>query len=199
MKAATEINFKEIVLVTHEVPNVLPEYIKIKLVPRIQSLTAYSQIMFESLHKHVSGSHILVLQHDGMVHDVNMWDDSFLKYDYIGSPWPADYSSFTDNKGNLRRVGNGGFSLRSRRIYEFIDSKNMKLSSHHGWDGEDVNFGVINACLFEENGLKFPDINTAFRFGFETQTPEYEGTSSFGYHRNIPPVGCESFSLFPKI
>ena len=42
----------------------------------------------------------------------------FLKWDYIGAPWPLSYEAFVDPFGRHIRVGNGGFSLRSRKFLE---------------------------------------------------------------------------------
>ncbi len=61
------------------------------------------------------GSKILIFQEDSLIFRNNI--DKFLYYDYIGAPWPLDTNS------NKSRVGNGGFSLRTKRIMEkIIDS-----------------------------------------------------------------------------
>ncbi len=66
--------------------------------------------MLRDLASHVETSHALCIQWDGYVLRGQAWDPAFLTYDYIGAPWPH----FSDG----HNVGNGGFSLRSRRLLE---------------------------------------------------------------------------------
>lgn len=48
--------------------------------------------------------YILLYQEDSFIFHNNI--DTFLKYDYVGAPWPIEYNI------NKQSVGNGGFSLR---------------------------------------------------------------------------------------
>jgi hypothetical protein len=76
--------------------------------------------------KLLNGRKILLYQEDSLIFKSNI--DQFLYYDYIGAPWP------NDNNGNNSRVGNGGLSLRTKRIMEkIIDTRSMNetnLNSH---------------------------------------------------------------------
>lgn len=54
------------------------------------------------------GNKILLYQEDSCIFNNNI--DEFLEYDYIGAPWPK----YQDDNNN--HVGNGGFSLRSKKI-----------------------------------------------------------------------------------
>ena len=75
---------------------------------------------------------MLVIQDDGHIVNPSLWDEEFLKYDYIGLPWPFEDSwiekQLKEQRPIIRkvypknRVGNGGFSLRSRKFLEFSDS-----------------------------------------------------------------------------
>jgi len=78
----------------------------------------YNHFIVYRLHEYVDTSHALVVQNDGYVVNPEEWSDQFLEYDYIGAPWPMpqDDFSFRDPLGNIQRVGNGGFSLRSKKI-----------------------------------------------------------------------------------
>ena len=58
--------------------------------------------------KQFHGSKILIYQEDAAIFKTNI--DPFLQYDYIGAPWAA----VQNDTPNL--VGNGGFSLRSKRV-----------------------------------------------------------------------------------
>ena len=70
-----------------------------------------SPLFWESLH----GDKILIYQEDSILFhsDIN----KFLKYDYIGAPWPKKQVD------NSKFVGNGGFSLRTRNLMIYILSK----------------------------------------------------------------------------
>jgi len=74
--------------------------------------------------KQFSGDKILLYQEDTCIFKKNI--DDFIKYDYIGAPWPKNQN---DNRLN---VGNGGFSLRSRKhmieVIETINTSDVKLS-----------------------------------------------------------------------
>ena len=49
-----------------------------------------------NLSKHIKSEYVLIIQHDGHVINHKKWDDLFLKFDYIGAPWP------NSNKWNER-------------------------------------------------------------------------------------------------
>jgi hypothetical protein len=61
----------------------------------------------------LTGNHILIHQEDSLIFDAN-GIDKWLKYDYVGAPWPEDIY----DKSYL--VGNGGFSLRKRDTMIYI-------------------------------------------------------------------------------
>lgn len=64
---------------------------------------------------HFGTSHCLFMEWDSGVANPLAWDDRWLKYDYIGAPWPAHCEpGWPPCDGETNNVGNGGFSLRSR-------------------------------------------------------------------------------------
>lgn len=62
-----------------------------------------------------SGEKILIYQEDTIIFRNDI--DKFMEYDYIGAPWPKNQND------NILCVGNGGFSLRSKKIMLEIISK----------------------------------------------------------------------------
>ena len=68
--------------------------------------------MFD-LYKHINTDFCLVVQYDGKVSDPDLWNDDFLNYDYIGAAWTDGY------------VGNGGFTLRSKKLYDALVDMNV--------------------------------------------------------------------------
>jgi hypothetical protein len=79
--------------------------------------------MLSDLFKYIETTHLLNIQWDGFVVRPSAWDPEFLKYDYIGAPWKVHphhhWPPFPDVTEN-NRVGNGGFSLRSKKLMEFM-------------------------------------------------------------------------------
>jgi len=78
----------------------------------LRSIDAYSRFMIERLPALVRTAHVLIVQWDGFVIHPDRWRDDFLQYDYIGAPWHYHEGP--------HRVGNGGFSLRSRRLLQAL-------------------------------------------------------------------------------
>ena len=91
----------------------------------LKSSQDYSRFMLRQLHGYIDTSHVLCVQWDGYVLDPNGWCNSFLEHDYIGAPWPQFDDAYT--------VGNGGFSLRSRRLLQACTKLNAETEQ-----GEDV-------------------------------------------------------------
>ena len=129
---------------------------------------------------YVETSHCLVTQWDGHVLDARQWRPGFLNYDYIGASWPQ----FDDGYD----VGNGGFSLRSRRLMEAC--KDLEFRASHP---EDIAIGRINRGWLESRGMRFAPQPFADLFATE-RVGDLE--SSFGYHGvfNMPrAIGPEAF------
>src|SRR5262245_61590852 len=72
----------------------------------IRSLQEYSEFCIKELAKHMIRKHCLIVQEDGYIIRPHLWNPLWLNFDYIGAPWGDGV------------VGNGGFSLRSRRLME---------------------------------------------------------------------------------
>ena len=92
----------------------------IKIEP-IKSVEEYSRFIITELEKYVNTSHVLIIQYDGFILNPDAWTDEFLKYDYIGAPWLVDNWSvekfdFPKELMGKLVVGNGGFSLRSKKF-----------------------------------------------------------------------------------
>jgi hypothetical protein len=98
--------------------------------------------------------------------DGRAWRDEFLAYDYIGAVWPH----FTDNKN----VGNGGFSLRSRRLLQV--TRDLPSS---GADAEDVVIARRFRPQLEAQGIRFAPESIARQFAYERTKPTGH---EFGFH-----------------
>lgn len=136
----------------------------------------YSEIMLKHLWLHVETAHALVIQWDGMAVNQDLWTDDFLKYDYIGSIWPWPQQGI--------EMGNGGFSLRSRKLIEALRDDDIQLGGISG-QNEDIAICVeYRNMLQEQYGIEYAPSNVARQFATEN---EWLGPT-FGFHGpwNIP-------------
>jgi hypothetical protein len=161
---------------------ITPDHPGISVVPirRLDCSVAYSDFLLLQMVDHVKTSHCLVAQWDGHVLDANRWRSEFLDYDYIGASWPQ----FDDGHD----VGNGGFSLRSRRLME--ECRNPCFSMTHP---EDLAIGRVNRSGLEGMGMRFAPRSLADLFATERAG---EVATSFGFHGawNMPyAVGASIF------
>ncbi|MEL6542186.1 MAG: DUF5672 family protein [Pseudomonadota bacterium] len=165
-----QIDFAEVLLFTDRDPSSLgldtASQIRVIPIAKIESSEAYSRFMLESLADHITTSHCLIVQWDGHVIDAQRWQSEFLDYDYIGASWPQ----FDDGHD----VGNGGFSLRSRRLLEACQTTGFQR--HHP---EDVAICRTNRGLLEDQGMKFAPLALADQFSAERSG---DAGVSFGYH-----------------
>ncbi|SFG19796.1 hypothetical protein SAMN05518801_11017 [Novosphingobium sp. CF614] len=154
--------------------------IEVVLIGRLASSAAYSDFLLTQLVDHVKTSHCLVTQWDGHLLDANRWQAQFLDCDYIGASWPQF--------GDGHDVGNGGFSLRSRRLLEACRAPQF-LPLHP----EDVAIGRTNRDWLEGQGMRFAPRDLADLFAAE-RTGDIE--TAFGYHGvfNMPrAIGVDAF------
>jgi hypothetical protein len=197
-RSLDQISFYDAKILTPTKPSVLPPTIKWEQIPELRlravGIDDYSSFVLYELHKFVQTEFCLVVQGDGYVIDGNAWSDEFLEYDYIGAPWPVKKDAYIDPFGNHQRVGNGGFSLRSRKLLQVpthVDipwNVNMGTFYKHmnaGSLAEDGNISVHNRHLFEAAGCKFAPLEVAMKFSRELPIPEYRGQSTFGFHRYL--------------
>ena len=177
------INFKNVKLFTNiDIKNDNIETVKIDKLDYI----GYSKFIVYDLYKYIDTDYALIIQDDGFVVNPNKWDNEFMKYDYIGAPFPIpsldDNISYRDPFGNLIRVGNGGFSLRSKKILSLATELNLEWKSYFGYYNEDGFYCVHNKHTYEENGCVYAPVEIAARFSHENQTSETTGIEPFGFH-----------------
>lgn len=182
------IKFAEVILFTDK--DVSPTDIKVVKIEPLDYI-GYSHYMVYELHKHISTDFVLIIQDDGFVINPKQWNPEFLNYDYIGAPFPipheSDMISYRNPFGELMRVGNGGFSLRSKKLLSLPTELNLEWKSYFGFWNEDGFFAVHNRHLFELKGCSFPTPEVAAKFSQEKQTPETVGITPFGFHGKGSP------------
>jgi hypothetical protein len=155
----------------------------------------YNKYVLYWLHQHIFTDHCLVIQADGYVLNGSSWSDTFLEFDYIGAPWPILENAYIDPFGIRQRVGNGGFSLRSRKLLQVpisvdipweVNSGNFYNHFNSGSTSEDGNICVHNRHLFEQQGCVFAPLEIALKFSSELDVKERIAGKTFGFHRYKP-------------
>ncbi len=144
-------------------------------IPALASRDAYSHFVVKELGRWIGTSHVLLIQWDGFIVNGDAWDDGFLEHDYIGARW----GWVTDGHA----VGNGGFSLRSKRLLDALA------------DPAIVDIAIEDAAicrtyrplLEQKHGIRFAPDAVADRFAFEATYPQ---GLPFGFH------GLFNFWLF---
>lgn len=132
----------------------------------ITSGAGYSRFVLHEMPRHVHTAHVLVTQWDSFVVDASAWRDEFLQHDYIGAVW-------TDRPVPVS-VGNGGFSLRSRRLLDALAA--TAWPDEHP---EDAAFCVTHRDEVDRLGLRIASPDLARRFAFENEAPQ---GPVFGFH-----------------
>lgn len=175
-RSMEQVDFARVVLFTDQwaSPQPLPGIERVQI-PTLRSGADYSQFVLRDLPAHVQTSHVLVTQWDGFVLDASAWHPDFLLHDYVGAVWPDQPAA--------QNVGNGGFSLRSRRL--LMAGLDPRITQVHPED--QVLCRNHRALLESEHGVRFAPAELARRFAFENETPR---GPVFGFHGpcNLPRV-----------
>ena len=133
----------------------------------------------------------LIIHSDGFAVNSEAWTDEFLDYDYIGAVWPW--------QNNL--VGNGGFCLRSRKLYDAFLKMNVKSSTEEYkeyWNDnyyyvidqngdkfipeDNIICKILKPTLENEYGIKFAPSYIADRFSIEHNFNSKWLGKSLGFH-----------------
>lgn len=180
------IDFGEVVLVTHRKPLFLPKEITYKHCEKLSDIDKFNYLLVYDLGQYVNTDYIILVHADGFIVHPEKWQDEFLNYDYIGSPWPlptAEHSTYYDVNGNICRVGNS-VSLRSKRLLDFPKQAGLKWEpAADGYYNEDIFLCCMNKHRIEEAGMKIAPIEVARYFGREHTLPETEGIDPFLFHK----------------
>lgn len=175
------LNFGAKILITPE--NIFDDFVQVINIPPM-NYEEYNKFIVYELHKYINTEFALIVQDDGFVINPEKWNNKFLEYDYIGAPFalPKDNFSYRDSFNNLVRVGNGGFSLRSKKILEIANNLNLTWEPFHGYFHEDGFFVCKNRHIYEQEGCKYAPVEIAALFSHEAPTPEIDGIIPFGFH-----------------
>ena len=143
--------------------------IQIIKIDKLNSIGAYSKFLIKNLGQHIQTPYVLIIQWDGFILDPLAWTAEFLEYDYIGAKW----SWHSDGK----TVGNGGFSLRSKKLLNALASPDISFINDIPEDDQICR--VNRVALERQFGIKFAPEILADKFSYERTLPD---ESTFGFH-----------------
>jgi hypothetical protein len=139
-------------------------------IPDITTKEDYSRFVIKELNYYIDTEYVLLIQYDGFIINPDAWSDEFKQFDYIGAKWHWYTDGFT--------VGNGGFSLRSKKLLEVLSDDGVVIDSlDHGED----TFICRNYRRVLENrhNINFAPESIAERFSYERSEPL---DKTFGFH-----------------
>lgn len=145
------------------------DYFDVVPISSLNSIKAYSHFILKKLHQYIQTSHVLIIQWDGFVIDPNAWRETFRTVDYIGAKWEWRHD------GN--NVGNGGFSLRSKRLLSTTAKDSFKFIENEAEDHQLCR--TYKHELMRNHGIKFADETMADQFSYERSMPNIP---TFGFH-----------------
>ena len=186
-KSQKQFNFTRTLLFTHE--DVEVDGIQIIKIDKLD-YTGYNEFVAMKLWQYIGSDYALLVQNDSWILNGNKWRNEWLKYDYIGSAWPIppdeDKVNYRTPSGELVRVGNGGFSLRSRRLLRAPTI--LGLTFNEEWAGfptEDGWLCVYHRDELKKAGIKFAPVEEAVLFARELDIPELIDKDTFGFHKYL--------------
>jgi hypothetical protein len=142
-----------------------------KKIEPIKSTEAYSEFIIRKLPTYIKTPFALVVQYDGFILNPSQWTNDFLKYDYVGAPWWF----LTGNN-----IGNGGFSLRSKKLMDVMAEDSYNVPVLHP---EDYVFLHQRFHHLVNQGIKFAPYEIAKRFAIEGRDNTHDvWRNSFGFH-----------------
>lgn len=159
----------------------------------VNNIAQYSEFSLKELYKYIDTEYCLNVQHDGFIVRPNLWTDEFLKYDYIGAPWPESW-------GYINRIGNGGFNLKSKKFLDacnkLFSNLDLQISKPREKGYILINDDYIASVLFYEEmlklGIKYAPVELAARFSTEHLVKETP-SESFGFHDKFTNFTQEAY------
>jgi hypothetical protein len=157
--------------------------LRIDTIAPLRGRGAYSNYVLRQLSGHVHTPHALIFQWDGYVIDPDLWRADFLAYDYVGAPFPWELPQ----ELKAKRVGNGGFSLRSAKLMRAVEDMVVEDTDQC----EDLVICALLADRLErEHGLRFAPADLARHFsvdqmslpGYRLREPGLVAERTFGFH-----------------
>ena len=156
--------------------------------PSIKTTRDYSELLLSGISQYVESSHVLIIQWDSFVTHPQLWVDEFLKYDYIGPVWPHHPKT---------PVGNGGFSLRSKKLLNAIQQPGF-IKKHP----EDYCICADNKDFLEQKNIQIAPVDVAEQFAVERTAwhPAFGFHGFFNFGKVLDDAELKTFiNILPEI
>ncbi|MCR5675163.1 MAG: hypothetical protein K6G16_05565 [Lachnospiraceae bacterium] len=179
------ITFGDVMLISDRKPWYLPRRIRFAQIEPLDDIDKFNYNIAFRLKDYIKTDFVLLVHADGFVVHPSCWDERFLDYDYIGSPWPLPENdhAYRDADGNICRVGNS-VSLRSRRLLEYPAAHDLPWERDaDGFYNEDIFLCCTHKREMEAAGLNWAPFELALAFGREKPLPENAGRETFVFHK----------------
>jgi len=168
----------------------------------IENLIEMNRFSVNALNNFIDTDYCINVERDSAIINPSVWTNDFFDYDYIGAPW-----HISNNLEN--RVGNGGFSLRSKKLLE--TTAKLQYDKHHpnplyGCAPEDWFFCVKKYPEMKQQGIKFAPPDLAFDFSVEHSSPDIKSYNpnvlssykSFGFHGEFNKAGMNFITNYKE-
>lgn len=165
----------------------------------IKNIDSWSYAAIYELPKYIETDYCLLVHENGFMVNPESWRNEWLRYDFIGSPFPLpqDDFSYRDESGDIVRVGNS-VSLRSKRLMNLAATREWR--SYYGFYNEDGFITCHNRKWLESQGCIFAPLQEAVLFGREHDIPENAHVDKpfvFHYNKVTPGRNQEFKHLLP--
>lgn len=165
-KCMRECKFATVKLITN-IDIKLPD-IEVINVGGLDSWEKYNYFIVKELTNYFDTDMCLIVQYDSWILNGDCWNNEFLNYDLVSAKWL--------DIGKPYNVGNGGFSLRSKRLQDILSQDKFITTTCP----EDVAISkVYGQYLIDHYGIKFASEDVADKFSFELNEPTHP---TFGFH-----------------
>ena len=142
--------------------------------------------LVENLHARFDTPYVLTIQDDGFPMRPGL-EEFIGKWDYVGAPW-VHHNTYYDVYPYKYCVGNGGFSLRSKRLCEIASRVYKKWFKHmpYWWYvlGDDTFYCKTLRFWFRNavRGIKWPTLEEASHFSIECNQDFIPEDPPLGFH-----------------
>ena len=139
-----------------------------------------------NLHSRIKTPYVLTIQDDGFPLRPGL-EEFVGKWDYVGAPW-VRHATYYDVYPAKYMVGNGGFSLRSKRLCEIASRVYKKcFSSFPYWwyfFGDDTFYcrTLRFWCRLAVRGISWPTVEEATLFSIENNLDFLSDRQPLGFH-----------------
>ncbi len=159
-------DFAQILLFSHKHVSGIHNNIRIN---KINSIESYNYFLLKDLSNYIQTDYVLIVQWDGFIVNHNIWTNDFLDCDYIGAVWPQ----YQDRNN----VGNGGFSLRSKRL--LLALSEIEIPENFTIPEDELICRMLRNKLERDFNIKYATSDLANLFSYEQTKPTFE---TFGFH-----------------